>query len=193
MRAIDLDFRRDERHTPWAGFLLLALGGASVLAAGHHHGRLKQELEQAEAWVRPSGPGPRTQSVGVRNPGDVQKVALEYRRATEVAAQLRLPWNDLFMSVELASTPDVALLSIESDIGKRQVRIAGESKDFDALLGYLRLLARQPTLENIYLQSHRVQQQDPQHPVLFVLSADWVSARAAPGQTITDDATGANQ
>ena len=38
-------------------------------------------------------------------------------------------------------------------------------------------LGAQPKLANVYLQSHQVQQQDPQHPVRFVLGSDWVSGQ----------------
>jgi hypothetical protein len=43
------------------------------------------------------------------------------------------------------------------------------------VLEYLRFLGAQPKLANVYLQSHQLQQQDPQHPVRFVLGAAWVS------------------
>jgi Tfp pilus assembly protein PilN len=71
----------------------------------------------------------------------------------------------------------VALLSIESDTGKRQVKISGEAKDIESVLNYLRVLGAQPKLANVYLQSHQLQQQDPQHPVRFALGAAWVSVQ----------------
>jgi Fimbrial assembly protein (PilN) len=71
----------------------------------------------------------------------------------------------------------VALLSIESDTDKGRMKISGEAKDLQAMLDYLRFLGTQPTLAEVYLQSHQVQQQDPQRPVRFVLSADWTARR----------------
>lgn len=177
MRALDLDFRREDRQARWAGIALLAAGLAGAIAAGAQYSQMAEEFAQAEASVRQSGIVARRQTAEIRPSGDLQKVALEMKRASEVAFQLKLPWNDLFASVEAANTPNVALLSIESDTGKRQVKISAEAKDPESMLDYLRFLGAQPKLANVYLQSHQVQQQDPQHPVRFVLGSDWVSGQ----------------
>ena len=175
MRALDLDFRSSDRQANWVGIALLAVGLAGAIAAGGQYSQLADEFAQAEARVRESGIAARRQTAAVRPSGDVQKVALEVKRASEVAFALRLPWNDLFTSVESANTPNVALLSIESDTGKRQVKISAEAKDLESMLDYVRFLGAQPKLANVYLQSHHLQQQDPQRPVRFVLGADWDS------------------
>ncbi|MBI4293736.1 MAG: PilN domain-containing protein [Betaproteobacteria bacterium] len=177
MRALELDFRREGRQARWAGIALLAAGLAGTAAVFTQYDRLAEEFAQAQASVRQSGAAARRQTAAVRPAGDLQKVALEMKRASEVAFALKLPWNDLFASVEAANTPNVALLSIESDTGKRQVKITAEAKDPESMLDYLRFLGAQPKLANVYLQSHQVQQQDPQRPVRFVLGADWVSGQ----------------
>jgi Tfp pilus assembly protein PilN len=177
MRVLNLDFRREDRQGKWAGMALLAAGLAGAIAVGVQYSDLAEELTQAEASVRESGTAARKQTAVIRPSGDLQKVALEMKRASEVAFALKVPWNDLFASVEAANTPTVALLSIESDTGKRQVKISGEAKDIESVLGYLRVLGAQPRLANVYLQSHQLQQQDPQHPVRFALGAAWVSAQ----------------
>ena len=177
MRVLNLDFRREDRQGRWAGIALLVAGLAGAIVVGVQYSDLAEELTQAEASVHRSGIAAHRQTAAIRPSGDLQKVALEMKRASEVAFQLKVPWNDLFASVEAANTPTVALLSIESDTGKRQVKISGEAKDIESVLDYLRFLGAQPRLANVYLQSHQVQQQDPQHPVRFVLGAAWVSAQ----------------
>lgn len=177
MRALDLDFRHEDRHARWTGIALLAAGLAGAIAAGVQYGQLTEEFTQAEASLHQSGTAARRQTAAIRPSGDLEKVALEMKRASEVAYALKLPWNNLFASVEAANTPNVALLSIESDTGKRQVKISGEAKDLESVLDYLRFLGSQPGLANVYLQSHQLQQQDPQHPIRFALGADWVSGR----------------
>jgi hypothetical protein len=177
MRALNLDFRRVDRQARWVGIALLAAGLVGAGAAALQYSQLAGELARTEASVHQSGVAERRQMAAIRPSGDLQKIALEMKRANEVAYQLKVPWNDLFASVESASTPNVALLSIESDTGKRQVKITGEAKDIGAMLDYLRFLVSQPKLGSVYLQSHQVQQQDPQHPVRFVMGADWVSAQ----------------
>jgi Tfp pilus assembly protein PilN len=177
MRVLNLDFRREDRQGRWAGIALLVAGLAGAIVVGVQYSDLAEELTQAEASVHRSGIAAHRQTTAIRPSGDLQKVALEMKRASEVAFQLKVPWNDLFASVEAANTPTVALLSIESDTGKRQVKISGEAKDIESVLDYLRFLGAQPRLANVYLQSHQLQQQDPQHPVRFVLGAAWVSAQ----------------
>jgi Tfp pilus assembly protein PilN len=177
MRALNLDFRHEDRQARWLGIALLAAGLAGALAVGVQYSDLAEELTQAEASVHRSGIAARRQTAVIRPSGDLQKVALEMKRAGEVAFALKVPWNDLFASVEAAKTPNVALLGIESDTAKRQVKISGEAKDIESVLDYLRFLGAQPKLANVYLQSHQLQQQDPQHPVRFVLGAAWVSGK----------------
>ena len=177
MRVLNLDFRRRDGQAKWAGIAILAAGLAAAAAVGIQYSQLTDEFAQAEASVRLSGIAARKQTAVVRPSGDPQKVALETKRASEIAFQLKVPWNDLFASVEAANTPNVALLGIESDSGKRQVKISGEAKDIESVLDYLRVLGTQPRLANVYLQSHKLQQQDPQHPVRFALGAAWDSAQ----------------
>ena len=175
MRVLNLDFRREDRQARWLGIALLAAGFAAAIAVGVQYSDLTDEVTQAEASVRQFGTAARRQTAAIRPSGDLQKVALEMKRASDVAFALKVPWNDLFASVEAANRPNVALLGIESDTGKRQVKISGEAKDIESVLDYLRFLGAQPKLANVYLQSHQLQQQDPQHPVRFVLGAAWVS------------------
>ena len=177
MRILDLDFRRTQRQRKWPGLILLLAGLGGAVAIGDQYSRLSDELAQAQASVRQSGSAARRQTAALVAGGDQQKLAVEVKRASEVALQLKLPWKELFASVEAANTPNVALLSIESETGKRQIKLAGEAKDLDFLLDYIRALAAQPRLANVYLQSHHLQQQDPEHPVRFVLGADWVSGQ----------------
>lgn len=173
MQALHLDFRRDHANPPWAGGLLLAAGVIAGVLLWNDYRQLEAETAAAEAGVRASGLAARKPSVPARPAAEVQKAHLEVKRASEVLAQLKLPWNELFVSVESAKLPDVALLAVESDTEKRRVKISAEAKDLPAMLDYLRFLQTQPTLSGVYLQSHQYQQQDPQHPVRFVLSADW--------------------
>ena len=176
MRALELDYRREGTTARWAGAAILAAALAGTLAVAAQYRHLAAELAQAETEVRESGIAAKRKSAP-RQGGDVQKVGLEVKRANEILLRLKLPWNDLFASVESASMPDVALLSIESDTEKGRVKISAEARDLQAMLGYLRFLGTQPTLAEVYLQSHQVQQQDPQRPVRFVLSADWTARR----------------
>jgi hypothetical protein len=173
MHALNLDFRRDSSKSKWAGGLLLAASLAAGLILLNEYRRIAAETGATEASLNAAGPATHKKSAPARPGAEVQKTALETKRASEILARLKLPWNDLFVSVESAMVPDVALLGVESDTEKRRVKISAEARDLQGMLDYLSFLQTQPTLTGIYLQSHQYQQQDPQHPVRFVLSADW--------------------
>lgn len=174
MRALDLDFRRRHRQAEWAGVLLLAAGLAGAVASGVQYQRVSDELARAEAAIRESGDAARKRAAAPRAGGDLQQVALEVRHANGILHQLNLPWDELFASVESAHTSHVALLSIESDIDNGRIKISGEARNLEGMLDYVRSLKTRPKLAEVYLQSHEIQQQDPQHPVRFVITANWL-------------------
>jgi len=173
MDALDLDFRRDHAKPGWIGALLLAAALGVGLMLWKDYQQVLGQTAAAESNLRAIGMATRKKAAPERPAADAQKTQLELKRANEVLARLKLPWNDLFVSVESAKLPDVALLAIESDTEKRRVKISAEAKDPLAMLEYLRFLQSQPALSEIYLQNHQYQQQDPQRPVRFTLSADW--------------------
>jgi hypothetical protein len=173
MRILDLDFRK-RRTAKWAGALVLIVGLAGAAASGVQYTRVSDELAMTEAAMRESGNTARRPTTATRSEGDRQNAALEVKRANDIIHQLNLPWDELFASVEAAGTSNVALLSIESDIDNGRIKISGEAKDLEGMLEYSRSLKTRPKLADIYLQSHEFQQQDPQHPVRFVLTANWL-------------------
>lgn len=173
MRALNLDFRRLDRRASWAGIVLLAAALAATVVTGDQYLQSTDQLDAVKASIRDSAVATRKKAGAVSSSGDSQTLALEIKHANEILRQLTLPWGDLFASAESAGTPDVALLSIESDTDKRRVKISGEAKNLESILGYLRYLESRPALVDVYLQSHELQKQDSQQPVRFVVSAEW--------------------
>jgi hypothetical protein len=127
-------------------------------------------LRRANAALRPAPPVP-------LSPAELRKVAGNARRANDVVALLNVPWPGLFTALESVNTTESALLGIESDLEKRRLKISGEAKNLKAMLEYTRALETLPLLASVQLQTHSTQQQDPQRPVRFVLSADWVDRK----------------
>jgi hypothetical protein len=172
MRALSLDFRRQSRPG-WIGRAMLIAGAVGAVVLAGQYIQMVDEVAQAEVGIRERGVATRKKPVFSSAAGDTQKVALEVTRAREILFQLSMPWNELFASVEAVDAKDVALLSIESDIDKQRVKISAEAKDLDAMLDYLRALEGRPIFADVFLQSHQIQQQDPQRPVRFLLTATW--------------------
>lgn len=174
MRKLDLDFQRKPLPLSGSGMVLLViallLGGKLFadyreLDAAVEHGEAKlARLERLTGYQAPRS-GKKEQD---------EAYAAETKRANEVIGQLTLPWDPLFAAVENAADKDVALLAIQPDRRKGMVAIGGEAKNIAAMLDYMRRLGEEKPLKQVALLSHQVQQQDPQHPVRFNLSAKWV-------------------
>ena len=175
-RALTLDYRRQPR-AGWVGIALLMVGVAGAGVLGAQYSEIVHAKAQAENGIREHGVATRKKPVVAGAAGEVEKTAVEAKRAREILLQLGMPWNDLFTSVEGVQAPDVALLHIESDVDKQHVKISAEARNLGAMLNYLRDLEGRSIFSDVYLQSHQIQQQDPQHPVRFVLTATWMARR----------------
>ncbi len=174
MTRLDLDYQATMKPLPWAGVGLL---GVSLLVATLVAVYYRGVTEQIGYWE--SAVGEASRAVGRQMSGserEMREMALEIRHANEVLGQLTLPWDKLFRAVEWSSGKDVALLTIEPDAEKREVKITGEAKDIPALLSYIRQLAAQEPFNSVYLERHQVQEKAPLKPVRFSLVAGWSAA-----------------
>lgn len=171
MYQLYLDYQRSSKPFPWAGVVLLLLAsGVLVLFYIYYQGL----TEKIGYWELKNGQVLRA-SEGKKewSPREISDMAQEIKHANEVLNQITLPWDKLFQAVEWSSGKDVALLTIEPDAEKHLVKISGEAKNIPAILSYLRHLAEQEIFESVYLQSHQVQEQNPEKPVRFALVAAW--------------------
>lgn len=170
MSELQLDYQRGMKSFPWEGLLLLAVAMALLLASGIHYRGLINQAALWEAKAEQIG-----RSAQRMKPGDRSSaaLALEVKGANEVLRQLTIPWGDLFQTLETTAGKNVALLTLEPDTGKSQVKISGEAKNMAAMLDYIQRLENRDAFGTVYLQSHHVQMQDPEKPVRFVLQATW--------------------
>ena len=175
MRTLDLDFRRQRPASPWAGWVLLAITLALITDLGISYYGVRKAIAQNEARLakteRPAD-GARGAAALSKNipPGELAV-------AHETIQRLSMPWDDLFGALESAATDQVALLAIEPDPKSGMVAISAESKDYAAALSYVLELSRTRTLSQVHLVKHEVQENDPQRPVAFSVSASWSKAK----------------
>ncbi|HZW24341.1 MAG TPA: PilN domain-containing protein [Gallionella sp.] len=172
MTALWLDYQRN-RPFHWAGPLLLVLVLAAVIAAVVYYVELS---DKATGWedklARIEHDHGSRPAAGADSRGGAE-TSLEVTHANEVLHRLSLPWELLFRTVESAAGDGVTLLALEPDMEKRVVKISGEAKDFSAMLNYITQLEAKTVFGPVYLQSHEVQQQDPNRPVRFALLVVW--------------------
>lgn len=170
LRRMQLDFASTETGASWPGIAVLLLG---VAACGFTAALLQQELERAaraQAELGVLGVQRRAEDRDLRSARQQGDTVM---RANAVAHELARRWDRVFLAIEAAAAPDVALLGIEPDARKRLVRISAEAKGKNEMLDYVaRLQAAQP-LQRILLDQHEVLSQAPEKPVRFVVSAEW--------------------
>lgn len=165
-----LDFAATESGASWSGLLMLMLG---LAAAGLIVGDYQQLLASAERIEAELGrlSTPRRSA----EPRDARKQGEAVARSNEVAHELSRRWDRVFLALESAKAPDVALLAIEPDPRKGVLRVTAEAKSKNAMLDYVdRLQAAEP-LQRVMLESHEVLSQVPEKPVRFVVTASWVA------------------
>ena len=94
-------------------------------------------------------------------------------RGNEVAHELSRRWDRIFLALESAKAPNVALLAIEPDPRKGLLKLTAEAKGKNAMLDYVDRLQTAQPLERVMLESHEVQAQAPEKPVRFIVTATW--------------------
>jgi Tfp pilus assembly protein PilN len=170
IRALTLDFKQTPRRWSALGLAVLALGALALAYVANAERGLAGQIDLAESRLELLA---KRGKIKPALPVDAQELQQEIRQANEILQQLSLPWDALFKAVEATSEQEIALLSIQPDVGKRIVRLSGEAKDFDALLAYVRRLEHSQILNHVYLTSHEVRTQVAEKPVRFALVANW--------------------
>lgn len=169
LRPLRLDFAPENRRSPALGWILLALGAASLAMAAlqfhsAHAARSREAVELQELQARVATIGAGSRSV----PSDSR----EAREAAAVIRELRVPWPMLLAVFEGAATQNVALLSVEPTPAQQQVRFTAEAKNVQSMFEYLEALKREP-LTDVVLVSHQINEKAPGTPLRFQAQAKW--------------------
>lgn len=166
LARLDLGFQPRPRLTRAAlGMLLVGVVCASVVV-GHYQvtlGRLARAQAESQASQRPSI--------------DPRRMSEALQRANVVAVELARPWDRTFAALEAADQPGVAVLAIDPDPRRDELRIMAESKTLAGMLGYVEQLRAQATFGHVILQQHELRMDDPGQPIRFTLVTQWRSVR----------------
>lgn len=180
MRSLDLDLiaRRSAARLLGGVFLLWAVGAWGY--ALYEYRGLNAKAEIMEAKWRSLHRASRRENMPAepRDAAEREKRQAEVRYANNIVRRFSLPWNGVFEEIDASVGDDVALLSVEPDTEKRELRVAAEAKDFNAMLDYIGRLQAGRFFRDSHVISHQIQQQDPQRPVRFMLVATWAEGAA---------------
>lgn len=145
---------------------------AAALVQADRYAEQKAELEALQAAVAARGQAP----VAISAAPPAPKIAVSPAQASAVNAavmQLNLPWRDLAEAVASATPASVALLSLEPDAKRRQLRITAEARSSDDMLAYVSRMQAEEGFSSVVLTRHEVMEQDPNRPLRFQISAEW--------------------
>jgi hypothetical protein len=169
-RRLQLDFVRAPARVSRPGLVLLALGVVVVTATLLDYRRLAATVAGLELQLAAVAP---PAAAGEALDENTVRVLTE---AGGAIAELSTPWSRLLADLETAgagSAGDLAVLTVEPDRAKHQVRILAEARSLAAALAYVQRLQRSQALGNPMLESHEVRSNDRDHPVRVQIAADW--------------------
>lgn len=173
MRALALDFRPRLRAGVWIGSCILVLG---LIAAGSAILRfqwLEQRREGLEASMREKAraqPGARAAAAA---PASIEEAKRRSNARRAVVRALGRPWDELFADIESATHEQIALLALEPDVRRAEVRLAGEARNAEALADYVAALERTPALSAVNLTQHEMVAEGGESVLRFMLVGAW--------------------
>lgn len=174
MRELELDYQRNPSKLTSLGMVVCAFAVVLLALTMFQYSEVSDESQMLEARVRQfeSKTSSRGTVVNVRR--DSRSLAMEVKQANHVLRMLGMKWDSIFAAVAAAHREGVLLLSFAPEPEKRNVKISAEARNFSTMLEYVQRLEDQPALDAVYLQSHTLQNENPQKPVRFVITADWL-------------------
>jgi hypothetical protein len=179
MRALRVDFVANNQPK-WWGCLLAGLGILLALACWQRYSEIEHQSEAVQSALaeagKQAGLAPSRQPRQASSP----TTQLAMQQARSLADFLQIPWNALFTGLEAASSADVALLGIEPDTGKHQLKLSAEAASRDAVFDYMQRLEATPQFSQVVLLKHEKQQEQADQPWRVVLVATWHEAPTEP-------------
>ncbi|MEW6414716.1 MAG: hypothetical protein AB1482_05615 [Pseudomonadota bacterium] len=164
MRRLRLDFLHPLPRPHWAGWLLLAAGGALAAWSGWQGAQTQAALDAAvTAAPRAPAAAARTRFVAADEQAAV-------RQARE---QLAIPWDALFVRLETNLPKRIALVALEADARKPDATLTAEAMSAQDMLAWIEQLRLEGGFASVTLVSHALQESEAQQPLRFVLRLDW--------------------
>jgi hypothetical protein len=133
-----------------------ASAGETAVAALHAELASKQHAQQSAVAARAQA--------GALSPERARAINDAIRR-------LNLPWADILVTLNKASTGRVALLAQEPDPSTGIIKLLAEAKSVEAMLEYQRRL--EALFPEAVLTRHEVMAKEPGTPVRFSIETRW--------------------
>lgn len=171
--AFCLDFGTARRAPSGLGWLLLLCGCAAaglVVRDYLHHDVLlaarQAQVTQLEARLRDSH-----RTAPPR--GDDAALAGDLAVAGGISRELGRDWGALLEQLERAGDTSVALLALQLDAAKGDLKLDGEARDLPAMFEFSRRLGKAANLSGAHVTSYEFRQDGGVRAVAFSLAAHW--------------------
>jgi Tfp pilus assembly protein PilN len=175
-----LDFASPQRRPSGPGLAALLIGATLLSLAMMQSDMQASRIASLESELSALGVDIEARRNKERRPS--QKSAdLDDRvaKANRIIKLLSPPWEDVFNTVESLNGKDIAILSLEPELGSAQVRIGAEARNTRAMFDYLERMRNSGRLSPVVLQAHQVMTEDPHKPIRFGFTASWITAKNA--------------
>ena len=172
-RPLPIDFAQRRWRITAAGWLLLALGVVVVAAWIERASELRRKIVQATSELSALHP-PATRE-DRKAPGAITRERA--RSVNDAIRRLNLPWETIFAALNAASTPQVALLSLEPDVAASVVHLMVETRSTEAMLALQHRLEAQPGIVSAAILRHEMRSDSPGAPLRFWIEARWETPR----------------
>jgi hypothetical protein len=170
--AIQLDFAGGRPALSLAGGLLLAVGVVAVSVVFLEYRAIAQHRAGLELKLAAVARRDALAAAPVETPADARSVVSAQQAATDLAT----PWTLLLSELEQTSKEtqgQVAVLGVEPDHAKHNVRVTAEARTLSLALAYVERLQGSRSLSYPMLDRHEIRADDAQHPVRFELTGEW--------------------
>jgi hypothetical protein len=169
--------RLNHAATPWSsrhmgGAVLLAGVASMILVLGWLHEVTGRTDAVASDITRLQQRGKPDTATGSGAAPDTRS-AVEIAAVKAALAELAMPWEVLFKSLEGLKLPGVSVVSIEPDAKQRKVRITAKAVDTTAMLAYVEALEALLMLSDVFLLGHENDPDGEGLPISFDVEATW--------------------
>ena len=177
----DLDLARASPRPTWFGWVLLLLGGLTVVIAGMRYETESVRLAEAEAmlkkYVQPTAPTnlPVVASAAVRQRN--KAVEAEDALALNARRLLDADWSYLLNTLEDLQSDDIALIGVKASVAGNQLRsdplaLTGNARSLGAMFAYAESLQK-AGFTRVALDNHALQDDAGENVVRFSVQAGW--------------------
>jgi hypothetical protein len=168
-RSLTIDFAPRRWRMTAAAWLLFALGVVTVAAWIDRAGEFRNQIAQAMSELSALHPS------AARDEHDAARTVTHERARSvnDAIRRLNTPWETIFAALSTASTPQVALLSLEPDVAASVAHLMVETRSTEAMFALQRRLAEQPGIVSAAISRHEVRSDNPGAPVRFWIEARW--------------------